>query len=139
VATERALYTDSSALVKLVVEEPESAALHEVLSARELVSSELVLAEVPRALHRLGAVNRTPWRALGRRMERVLGPVALLPLAREVLRQAGAFDEPFLRTLDAIHLAAALAVADAIDGFVSYDERQIEAARLAGLPVVSPA
>jgi predicted nucleic acid-binding protein len=68
----------------------------------------------------------------------VLGALALLPLEREVLRTAGAFDAPLLRALDAIHIAAALAVADAIEAFVSYDERQIEAARLAGLPLVSP-
>jgi predicted nucleic acid-binding protein len=139
VATEPALYTDSSALVKLIVEERESAGLREHVSGRELVASELVLAEVPRAIQRLAAMTRVPRRRFARGLEVVLGAVALLPLEREVLGRAGAFDAPFLRALDAIHLAAALGVADLIDGFVSYDQRQIEAAQVAGLPVLSPA
>ena len=138
-ATEPPLYADSSALVKLIVEERESAALREQMSGRDLVSSDLVLAEVPRAIHRLAAVAAVRRRRFARHLEEVLGGVALVPLDRDTLRRAGAFDRPFLRTLDAIHLAAALDVADAIDGFVSYDERQIEAARFAGLPVLSPA
>jgi uncharacterized protein len=139
VATEPALYIDSSALVKLIVEESESGALRDRLTGRELVSSELVLAEVPRAIQRLAATLRVPRRRLSPGLEAVLNAVALLPLERAILRHAGAFDAPFLRALDAIHLAAALGAGDAIDGFVSYDERQIEAVRVAGLPVVSPA
>ena len=138
-ATDRALYTDSSALVKLIVEEPESAALRGYAAGRELLASELVLAEVPRAIQRLATTTRVPRRRFARGLERVLGAIALLPLEREVLLRAGAFDAPFLRALDAIHLAAALEVAEVLEGFVSYDERQIEAARIAGLPVVSPA
>ena len=138
-ATSAALYTDSSAVVKLIVEEPESAALREYALHRQLVASELVLAEVPRAIQRLAATTRVPRRRFAQGLEAVLGALVLLPLQREVLRRAGTFDAPFLRALDAIHLAAALDVADAIDGFVSYDERQIEAARVAGLPVLSPA
>jgi uncharacterized protein len=138
VATDPLLYSDSSALVKLIVEEPESAVLREQISGRTLAASELVLSEVPRAIRRLAATNRLPQQRFARGLDAVLGAVALVPLRREILRQAGAFDPPFLRTLDAIHLAAALDLADAIDGFVSYDERQIEAAQLAGLPVLSP-
>ena len=137
-AIDRAIYADSSALVKLIVEEPESGALRAHAAGRELVASELVLAEVPRAIHRLASTARVPRRRFARGLERVLGAIALLPLEREVLLRAGAFDAPFLRTLDAIHLAAALGVADVLEGFVSYDERQIEAARIAGLPVASP-
>lgn len=137
-ATESGLYVDSSALVKLIVEEPESVALRDRLAGRELVSSELVLAEVPRAIQRLAAGFRVPRRRLATGLEAVLNAVALLPLEREILRRAGAFDAPSLRALDAIHLAAALGAADALDGFVSYDARQIEAAELAGLPVLSP-
>jgi uncharacterized protein len=139
VATEAGLYIDSSALVKLIVEEPESVALRGSLEGSELVSSEIVLAEVPRAIQRLVASLRVPRSRVARGLEAVLSSVALLPLEREILRRAGAFDAPFLRALDAIHLASALAAADAIDGFVSYDERQIEAARLADLPILSPA
>src|SRR3954454_11469504 len=125
VATDPALYADSSALVKLIVEEPQSAGLREYISSRELVASELVLVEVPRAIQRLAATTRVPRRRFARGLQVVLGAVALLPLERGVLLRAGAFDAAFLRALDAIHLAAALGVADSIDGFVSYDRRQI--------------
>ena len=43
-----------------------------------------------------------------------------------------------LRSLDAIHIATALAVGDRDLQFVTYDERQADAARQAGLKVVQP-
>ena len=67
----------------------------------------------------------------------MLDAVALLPLDRALLLAAGALAEPALRALDAIHVAAAIDAAP-LDGFVSYDERQAAAARLAGLRTVSP-
>lgn len=133
-ATDRPLYTDSSALVKLIVEEPETPALHALVAGRDLVSSELVLAEVPQAIWRLGKR-----RALSRELAGVLGAIALLPVDRQTLVAAGSFEDPFLRALDAIHVAAALSVADEVDALVTYDERQTRAARLAGLPVFAPA
>ena len=63
--------------------------------------------------------------------------VALLPVDRAILAAAGALEEPVLRALDAIHLAAAIDLSP-IDAFVSYDERQSAAARLAGLRTVDP-
>jgi hypothetical protein len=63
--------------------------------------------------------------------------VGLVPLDRGLLLAAGALAEPSLRALDAIHVAAAVDVAP-IDGFVSYDDRQAAAARIAGLRTRSP-
>jgi predicted nucleic acid-binding protein len=54
-----------------------------------------------------------------------------------VLLAAGAVTEPALRSLDAIHVVVA-AILSPIDGFVSYDERQAAAARLAGFRTVAP-
>ncbi len=62
---------------------------------------------------------------------------SLLPVDRAILAAAGAIEEPTLRTLDAIHLAASIDLSP-IDAFVSYDERQSAAARLAGLRTVCP-
>ena len=59
------------------------------------------------------------------------------PLDRSLLVVAGALQEPALRALDAIHVAAAADVSP-IDAFLSYDERQAAAARLAGLRTVAP-
>jgi predicted nucleic acid-binding protein len=131
-------YLDASALVKLVREEDESAALHLFLDGADLVSSELVLTEVPRAVHR--AAFDDPALSTDLLLARagdMLAALALVPVDRAVLMAAGAFAEPVLRALDAIHIASALDVGP-IDGMVTYDDRQAAAARLAGLRTVAP-
>lgn len=131
-------YLDASALVKLVRAEPETGALLAFLADADLLSSELSLTEVPRAIHRAAADDPTLVSALlMSRAEEILDAVALLPVDRALLVAAGALDEPVLRALDAIHLASAIDLSP-IDAFVSYDERQSAAARLAGLRTVSP-
>ena len=67
----------------------------------------------------------------------LLDAVALFPIDRPLLTAAGSLDEPALRTLDAIHVAAAVDLGP-LDAFVSYDERQSAAARLAGLRTIAP-
>ncbi|MFL5798187.1 MAG: type II toxin-antitoxin system VapC family toxin [Actinomycetota bacterium] len=130
-------YVDASALVKLVRDEPESDALRAFLADADLVSCELVLTEVPRAIRR--AVQRDPGllELLIARAGEALDAVALLPLDRALLLAAGALAEPALRALDAIHVAAAADVSP-VDAFVSYDERQAAAARLGGIRTVAP-
>jgi predicted nucleic acid-binding protein len=129
-------YTDSSALVKLVRTENHSPALRAFIGTADLVSSESALTEVTRALRR--GVPR------GRLLDRLitnagllLDEIGLVPLDRAILLAAGAFAEPNLRTLDAVHVATALDAAT-IDAFVTYDGRQAAVARLAGLRVVAP-
>jgi uncharacterized protein len=132
-------YLDASALVKLIREEPESAALNAFLEGAGLVSCELVLTEVPRAIRR--AVALDPELSLDPLIEQandVLDTVATLPVDRAILAAAGALPEPALRALDAVHVAAALAVSP-VDALVTYDERQSAAARLAGLRTMAPA
>lgn len=131
-------YADASALVKLVLEEEESTGLRSYLEGATLVSSELILTEVPRAVHR--AVARDAQLSLGLLLERsgeLIDAVALRPLDRAVLAAAGAFAEPALRALDAIHIASAVDL-DPVEAFVTYDERQGATARLAGLRTVAP-
>lgn len=119
-------------------DEPESAALGTFLSDADLVSCELVLTEVPRAIRRAAAREpRLPLDLMIERATEVLDALALLPLDRGILSTAGALTEPVLRALDAIHVAAALDVAP-VEAFVSYDERQAAAARLGGLRTVQP-
>jgi uncharacterized protein len=131
-------YADASALVKLVRDEPESEALRTFIGDADLVSCELALTEVPRAIRRAaGDDPRLPLDLLMQRAGEVLDAVALLPLDRALLAAAGAFTEPGLRALDAIHAAAAIDLSP-IDAFVGYDERQNAAARLAGLRTVHP-
>jgi uncharacterized protein len=131
-------YLDASALVKLVRDEPESAALRTFLADGELVSSELCLTEVPRAIRRASIYEQDlPAEMLLRRAAELFDALALLALDRDLLAAAGALVEPALRSLDAIHLVAAVVVSP-LDGFVSYDERQSAAARLAGLHTLAP-
>ena len=131
-------YADSSALVKLVRDEPESQTLRTFLSDADLVSCELVLTEIPRAIRR--AATHDPRLDLDRLIAQageVVDALGLLPLDRALLLAAGALPEPALRALDAIHVAAAIDLAP-VDAFVTYDERQAAAARLAGLRTMSP-
>ena len=131
-------YLDASALVKLIRDEPESRALRAYLDGGDLVSCELVLTEVPRAVRRAAAHDpRLPLEQLIGRAGEIIDALGLLPLDRALLAAAGALREPGLRALDAIHIAAAADLSP-LDAFVGYDERQAAAARLAGLRTVSP-
>jgi hypothetical protein len=127
-----ATYLDSSAIVKLAVREPESAALRRWLRRkRPLVSSALARTEVLRALLPAGeeAVNR------GRA---VLRGLDLLRVNDRVLDAAGLLLPLALRSLDAIHLAAARELGDELGSFVTYDDRMAAAARALGHRVTAP-
>ena len=131
-------YVDSSALVKLIRDEPDSDQLRAFLVDADLVSSELVLTEAPRAIRRAAALEpRLDLDGLMARAGELIDAVALLPLDRALLLAAGALAEPALRALDAIHIASAADLAP-LDGFVTYDERQAAAARLAGMRTFAP-
>ena len=131
-------YADSSALVKLIRQEPESAALRTFLGEAGVVSCELVLTELPRAVRRLAVVAPAHLiEALIEHTDELVSAIGLRALDRPLLLAAGALFEPSLRALDAIHLAAAIDLFPH-DGFVSYDERQSAAARLAGLRTFAP-
>jgi predicted nucleic acid-binding protein len=128
-----ALYLDSSAFVKAVVEEPESLALRGYLasSGARRVSSTLLRAEALRAVRHLGPDALTTVREGLRRID-------LIAIDDRILDAAGTLEPKVLRTLDAIHLATALAVGDDLDAILTYDERMIAASRLVGLPTVMP-
>jgi predicted nucleic acid-binding protein len=131
-------YADSSALVKIVREEPETNALRAFFAEADIVSCELVLAELPRAIRRAVALDpQLPLEDLIDQAAEIVNALGLIPLDRPLLLGAGALAEPALRTLDAIHVAAAIE-ANPLDAFVTYDERQAAAARLAGLRTVQP-
>jgi predicted nucleic acid-binding protein len=132
-SAERAIYVDSSALVKLAVREPESAALRRYLVRRRpLVSSALARTEVTRALLPLGS-------EAVRRGRDVLARVEILRANDRILDAAGVMVPSDLRSLEAIHLASAEALGSDLRGFVTYDERLANAAAGRGLRVVRPA
>ena len=131
------IYLDSAAVIKLVRLEAESAALITWLNRQTplpMVASTLVEVEVPRALRRsqpgvLGSVAA------------VLARLHRVEINSAVRALAGAYPDPMLRSLDAIHLATAdllAASGQAITAFVTYDKRLAGVARQAGLPVAMP-
>lgn len=131
-SAEKATYVDSSAIVKLAVQEPESSALRRYLSRRRpLISSALARTEVARALMPAGteAVQRG---------QEVLARLELARVNDRVLVAAGKLLPTDLRSLDAIHLATAQGLGSDLARLVTYDERMAEAARGLGLAVFAP-
>ncbi len=128
-----ALYLDSSAFIKLVVEEAETAAVRTFLTShgRRRVSSALLRTESLRSVRYLGPDALATVREGLRRVD-------LIGIDDRILDAAGMLEPQVLRTLDAIHLATAMAVGDDLEVIVSYDERMIDAARLMGLPTATP-
>jgi hypothetical protein len=126
-------YVDSSALVKLIVEEAGSPTLRPFLDAFPiLASSRIATVEVTRAAGR----HLAP--AMDRASE-VLDSLLLVELDAAVADRAERIAPDTLRSLDAIHLASAMALAEDVEVFVTYDERLAAAARALGMHVASPA
>ena len=125
-------YFDSSALVKLVVHEPESAALRAYMRRRTArASCALARVEVLRAVRHHGPAAAT--RAL-----QVVERIELVRLDDGLLDAAARLPVERLRSFDAIHLAAAQRLGRDLSVLVSYDERMLAAARHLGIPVASP-
>ena len=124
-------YLDSSAAVKLVVAEPGSAELLEWIRREDpdLVSSELVRAEVLRACRR----HSPDALAAGRD---TMDAVTLIELGRDIVMSSAFVDPPELRTLDALHIATALSLGDDLTGVLTYDDRFADGCRAYGLRIV---
>ena len=133
VADERVVYADSSALVKLVVDEPESAALKEHLrqSPARLASSRVARVEVARAVR-----IASPSLAVQADARSLLEEVLLAPVGDVIIEAACHLASSTLRTLDAIHLAT-LQLVDPEEAVI-YDRRLADAARGLGYPTVAP-
>jgi len=132
------VYLDSSALIKRVVVEPESAALVKELDRYHaegalLVSSSLAWVEVARALRNrlnLGFAD------VASDFDDAMSGVAEHPIEIEVVSLSRRLDPNLLRSLDAIHLASAV-VLD-VDLLLTYDERLAAACRYNGVKVAAP-
>ena len=129
------LYVDSSALLKRVFVEAESPAVALLLrqshgSGALLTTSSLAWLEVWRALRRAGVAN------VSSLVPRALAGIAEYPLGESVLLRARGTSDDGLRTLDAIHLASALAVR--ADSMLTYDDRLAAAAAGEGIAVLAP-
>jgi len=126
-------YLDASALVKLVMVERETAALRAFLVHHpSRFTNRVAVVEVARAVSRQPVGDAPP-------VGEVVHGLEILELDEELAVRAAQVGPAGLRSLDAIHLASALTLGDELDAFVTYDARQADAARAAGLTVESPA
>ena len=129
------IYLDASALVKLAVTEPESAALARWLRENDRlirVSSPIARVEVPRAVWRAAPGSLPQAYTIVRRLREIR-------LTEAVFTRAAGVRPNVLRTLDAIHVASAMSIRADLTALVSYDKRMLAAAEEAGLPTACPA
>lgn len=124
------VYVDTSALGALLIDQPGSVALIKWLDATPatLVSSDLLETELRRIAVREGLDHSD--------VTNVLDGVALAALDRAVYRSAGLLPMQHLRTLDALHLEAAMRLD--VTAVLTYDRRLGDAARSVGLDVIAP-
>jgi predicted nucleic acid-binding protein len=124
-------YLDTSALAKLVRPEHESAALRRWLAGRQWIVSDLHRTELRRAALRAGG------RALAR-ADRIIAESDVLQVDADTFDRAGRSLPASLRSLDALHLAAAASLGPDLAGVVAYDERLRRAVSDAGITTAAP-
>ena len=127
-----ALYFDTSALVKLIIPEEGTEALETFINRADcgLWTSELSRMELMRACVRRGADAS--------QVRQLLWSFSTLTFDTEMFDLAGRLLPVELRSLDALHLAAALSIGRDLQAIVTYDKRMADAARKSGIPVESP-
>ena len=127
------VYLDTSALGRVVLDEPDSAAIGAALGAFDaVVSSRLLRIELHRVGLRTGIAREE--------IETWLAGVSLVPMDDATLSAAEAVSPASVATLDAIHLATAvrLAAKGHIASIMTFDVRLAEGARDHGLAVIAP-
>ena len=124
-------YLDTSAALKLLVEESESEALvHAIEEAQpELVACWLLETELRRAAQREPALSQEL-------VSELLEAVSLFEVPGSLFREAGLLPGTHLRSLDALHLAAAIRIG--VEHLITYDTRMADSARLVGLSTLAP-
>src|SRR6059058_1237304 len=126
-------YLDTSAAVKLLMNERESTALRRWLRRRpERASAALLRVELVRVVRRAGFPRLIP------EARKLLAGVHLIRIDDALLDRAADLDPTDLRSLDSIHLAAAASLGDDLAAVVSYDDRLLAAAASVGLPIATP-
>ena len=128
-----AYYLDTSACLKLVVAETESTALRKWARQHtgSLFSSDLLRVEAIRTARQISD-------AAVAAVETVVDSLPLVALDADVCARAAGMDPLVLRSLDALHLAAAMTYADELDGIVTYDRRLAAAAEHHRVTVIAP-
>lgn len=130
------LYVDSSALLKRYVEEPDSDVAESLLlSDPSLLTARHTIVEVRRNLARL--LDGRSLAAAREAFADDLRAVSIVELDAVTCEAAAAIGEVTgVRSLDALHLAAAQRIGGPAVPFLTFDVRQAQAARALGLTVV---
>ena len=137
------VYFDTSAFIPLIIDEPNSDSCDRLWNeATRTVSINLLYVEARAALaraHRLGRLSRGGLASAVALLDDLSAQVDHVEVTERLVGTAGALaEEQQLRGYDAVHLAAAQAVADADTVFASGDQQLIAAASHLGLTVASP-
>jgi len=128
-----AYVVDSSALVKLIVNEQHSKNLISWVDGckQDLFISELARTEVSRAIARVDP-------NLIKQFNAIVTRFGVIRVSTQVLTIAAVLSPTTLRTLDAIHLASCVILGDDLTGFVTYDNAQASAATHNKIEVITP-
>jgi len=133
------LYVDTSALLKLLVREAESAAIErELLTWSELATSVITEVELPRAVAR--ARKERPDAVIDGSvvLQGVLASAAIIPLSESAVAASCKVKPVHIGALDAIHIASALALDRQLAGVATYDKRMQDALVPLGVRVIAP-
>ena len=124
-------YLDSSAILKLLIAEKESAALTDFINFT-IKSSVLTRVEVIRTLHKIAPEKTAD-------AKEILAGIDVTPLNSAVLNIAENFSLSItLRSLNALHVATVLFLEKTVEGLLTYDKQMIANAKLLGIKTISP-
>ena len=124
-------YADSSAILKLLIVEKESAALTDFIDFT-IKSSALTRVEVIRVLQKIAPEKID-------QAQIILAGIDLTPLNPAILSMAENFAPAItLKSLDALHVATAIFLDKSVEGVITYDKAMIKNAKELRIKVASP-
>ena len=131
------IYLDTSALTKLLVAEAETPALRAWLTEQQ-DAGEFAASSWLGRVELMRVVARVSDPALISQARYLTDGLDIIPLTESIISVAEVIGPASLRSLDAIHLAAAASIESVLTAFVTYNHRLRDGCRAVGLPVVSP-
>lgn len=124
-------YMDSSAIIKLIKLEKESAALIRKLPP-SLITSRISRVEVARTIakHEPDLLDAA---------YDILADIQMIPVEDSIITIAENLPQHIdLRSLESLHIASAMAIRNALKGIISYDKEMVRAGISLGFKTMSP-
>lgn len=132
------LYVDTSALVKLAVDEPETVAVRAELDRHDVIATSVVT-EVELARAVMSARERGATSLDEVAVWAITAGYVMLELSADLRRAAARLEPAVVRSLDAIHVASAVSLGEDLEAVLTYDRRMQDALRARGIAVLAPA